>query len=180
MKKSRPSSPNCSRPLLALSASLRAVAVAGPLVLLLAAAPAEAVEGQGCAKLEQAAEGQPSPLKIDHDGVTGMFFPMPTARLVLCEVKELRVRRRDAVLVDRGLKLWEARTTNLKEQVALAVEARDHLSSVVAASDRRAREAEARLDHWSRSPTMWFALGAAATVVVFFGSVYALDAIRKN
>ncbi len=178
MMKLRRSSPNCSRPLLALRALRTAAILAGLLIPLLWAAPTAAKDVAGCGALEEKALGQPKPLKIDHDGVTGMFFTMPTARLVLCEVKQLRLHRRDAVLVDRGLRLWEDRTTNLKESVALAVEARDHLGSVVAASDRRAREAEARLDHWTRSPTLWLTIGVVGAGLLVGLTAYALNSAK--
>lgn len=111
---------------------------------------------------------------MNRGDVRGMFFPMPTARLVLCEVRELRLRRRESGILSEEIRQWSARTDLLREQVRLAVEAKNELGQVVDAAERRAREAEADRDSWWRSPVLWFAVGAVVTVALVVTTAVAL------
>lgn len=115
-----------------------------------------------CLALE-AAVTEIEPVQLAQNGVPGMWFPMPTARLILCEVRELRVRRQELALADQELALWGRQTALYAEQTALAVEARTALLAMVQGAERRATQAERR--GWFRHPVLWFVLGAAVTGV---------------
>jgi len=101
---------------------------------------------------------------------------MPVARLVLCEVRELRIRRRELTLVDQELGLWARQATLLGEQVELAVQARDAFQGVVEAAEQRAQDAEAERNAWYRHPALWFAVGVVVTGAVVAITAYALNA----
>lgn len=122
----------------------------------------------GCADLRApaAVEGLPEPSRLERDGVAGMWFPMPIARLMLCEVRELRVRRREIALDARELAIWEGRVSSFEERLRLAVDARNELESVLEAAERRAREATEAANDWTRSPALWFAVGLAVAIVL--------------
>jgi len=152
-----------------------AISTSLALVILATSLPARAQEDP-CASLRPEA-AVPEPLRLEHGGVPGMWFPMPTARLMLCEVRELRLRRRGAELDARELGLWERRVELGQERLQLAVEARDELESVLEASERRARSAEEALNDWTRSPVLWFAVGVVAAVLVARGGALLLAEI---
>ena len=112
------------------------------------------------------------PTRYELEGVRGMWFPMPIARLILCEVRELRLRRRAVVLTTSELRLWEARVTFTERQRDLAVEARDRLEAVVEAATRRAREAESEVGAWYRSPILWVVVGIVVGGGILIGGAY--------
>lgn len=132
-------------------------------LVFLVAAPARAQEVDGCADLRVEA---PDPVRLEHGGVAGMWFPMPTARLMLCEVRELRVRRREVALSDAEITLWERRVSGFEERLQLAVQARNELATVLEAAERRAREATEHAEDPWRSPVLWFAVGVLAAVLL--------------
>lgn len=142
-----------------------AISTSLALVILVTSLPARAQEDP-CASLRAEVPADLEPTRLEHGGVAGMWFPMPTARLVLCEVRELRLRRASSALDARELSLWEARVELGQERLQLAVDARDELESVLEASERRARSAEEALNDWTRSPVLWFAVGVVAAVLV--------------
>lgn len=119
-----------------------------------------------CAELRTSAEGSPEPTRLERDGVPGLWFAMPTARLVLCEVRELRLRRRTADLDTRERGIFELRISSFEERLRLADTARTELESVLEAAARRAREAEAAANDWTRAPALWFAVGLAVAIVL--------------
>lgn len=131
-----------------------------------------------CADLRGAAQGAPEPSLLQNAGAQGMWFPMATARLVLCEVRELRLRREEVRILAETQDVWALRVRLLEEQVGLAVEARNELGDVVGAAERRARDAEERASAWYRHPGLWFALGVVGTVAIFAAGIAALNAIR--
>ena len=120
-----------------------------------------------------AAEAEIQPTFTLHQGVEGMWFALPAAKLVLCEVQTLRVLRVDLQAANRSLEIWSHRGDLLQEQVDLAVAAEARMTGVVQTADRRARAAEqgqlaaeSELDAWYRSPTLWAAIGAAIVIVL--------------
>ncbi len=136
-------------------------------------APTSASPSDPCSELRAATqelEAQPTRLALEE--VAGLWFPSPIARLMLCEVRELRVRRREVRLDAREIRLWEREVGFADRQLELAVAARDTLEEVVDDSDRRAREAEAELGAWYRSPILWVIVGIAIAVFGIVGGVY--------
>lgn len=126
-----------------------------------------------CQELRAAPTQEPTAL--ENRGVAGMWFPMATARLVLCEVQAFRLGRQEVRLVDAELQLWAQRVEIVREQLRAQTEARDALEGVVTAAERRASAAEAERDAWWRSPFLWFALGgiAAGALLVLAGGIVA-------
>lgn len=122
------------------------------------------VDQSACRELERAAEGQPEPARLSNGTTVGMWFPMPTARLVLCEVQELRLRRQEAALYGREVEIRDQMELLLREQVGLAVLAEDRLKAVVSASERRARDAERDRDAWFRAPWFLVTVGIVLTI----------------
>lgn len=152
-------------------ALLRAAALA---FVLLAAGAARAEEApppaDPCAGLRAESEHDPEPALIDHEGVRGMFFAMPTARLVLCEVRELRLRRQAAALDERELGLWRFRVNILEEQVRLSDQARGIFEDALGAVSSRS---------WKRSPILWFCVGVVVAVGLVVAAVEVLDAASR-
>lgn len=165
----------------------RAVLGLGVCLGLLVPAPGRAQDAPGCAALEAAVQDQPEPTRVTGPGqVAGMWFPMPTARLVLCEVEQLRALRQLRQVDAREIRLWERQVDFLGEQVTLAVQARDALEGVVSAFVRRARDAEAarneavaELDAWYRSPVLWVSVGVVVAVVLEVAAVLVLGSAAE-
>lgn len=156
------------------------------IVALLWTSPGQAQDAsQGCSDLEGLAQGQPEPSRLPGPGqVPGMWFPMPTSRLMLCEVQELRLRRQELSLAEQQLELHRDQAVLLREQVDLAVEAEGRLEGVVTAAERRAKDAELaqekaedELDAWHRSPFLWFGVGIVTTIVLEVAAVMVLDEV---
>lgn len=126
-----------------------------------------------CSELRAASEViEAEPTRLMVEGTTGMWFPIPIARLMLCEVRELRARRRVSLLDARELSLWELRVDFTERQLELAVEARDRLEAVVDDADRRAREASEELGAWYRSPILWAVIGIVLGGAAVLGGAY--------
>ena len=154
-------------------AAVRAQEAPGPRLTLPTRAPST------CQRLEAAVEGvEGEPTRVTHAGIAGMWFPMAIARLQLCEVLELRVRKAELAVVDQELTLWNHQATNFETQAALAVEARDAFAGVVGASERRASDAEARLDAWYRHPALWFTIGAVIVGALLAAAVAVLNTLK--
>jgi len=134
--------------------------------MLLGSAVSAQAPADACAELRGDAANQPDPSLMDRNGIHGMWFSMPTSRLMLCEVRTLRLESRDRSLVDQELALWGQRVDNLHEQIGLMTQARTALETAIAAAERRARDAEAERDAWYRSPFLWFALGGVAAAAL--------------
>jgi hypothetical protein len=84
---------------------------------------------------------------------------MPAARLVLCEVRELEIRREELLLLERERGLLRLHAAILEDQEALAEAAKEEAARSVDVLARRAADAEARADAWWRHPLLWFCLG---------------------
>lgn len=142
------------------------------------AAPTTEPLADPCSELREAAqELDAQPTRYTLEGTAGLWFPSPIAALVLCEVRELRLRRRVVELDVRELRLWEQRVAFTERQRELAVEARDVFEVVVVASDRRAREAESELGAWYRSPILWVVVGIIVGGGVLIGGAYIAAAV---
>lgn len=168
---------------------LRARLVGGALSLVLVAigpsrpllAEEEGISGDSqCQELETAADGAPDPEQIEHDGIAGMFFPMVTSRLILCEVRELRLRRREAGVESRLIHAWRLQVDFTERQRDLAVQARDQLAEVIDVAERRAREAEDRAVAWYRSPFLWLSVGVVLTVGLYFAASYGIRSLAPD
>lgn len=189
MTKLRQDLGSCTKPRGAVRLLQGFVAIMGVLGVLGVAAPSRAQEERGlplqlpsreggdCDGLIPASESAGDPIRMHRGEIPGMWFAMPTARLILCEVRELRIRRRELHLVDQELQLWEQQAENYRAQSELAVEAMDSFAGVLGAAELRALEAEARSDAWYRHPGLWFVLGAAAAAAIFAAAVGALGSI---
>lgn len=159
-----------------VSVVLYVAAVLGGLVVwgLTGAARAQDVDvPDPCSELRAATEDlEAEPTRYELEGIAGLWFPSPIARLMLCEVRELRIRRREVALDVRELRLWEQRVAFTERQRDLAVEARDTLEGVVEAAERRAREAESEAEAWYRSPILWVVVGIVVGAGVVIGGAY--------
>lgn len=133
-----------------------------------------------CQELETAADGAPEPEQIEHNEIAGMFFPMITARLILCEVRELRLRRREAGVDIRLINAWRLQVEFTERQRDLAVQARDQLADVIEQAERRAREAEGRAGAWYRSPFLWLSVGVVLTVGLYFAASYGIRSLAPD
>lgn len=186
MKRSRERSVTCTDR--GLSRALRGPVAHGVLLaVLIVFGPSRAVFGEEgapseshCLELEREANGAPDPELIEWDEVRGMFFPMVTARLMLCEVRELRLRRRE-VSVDLSLiETWRHQVEVTTRQRDLAVEARDELEQVIERAERQAHEAEDRAEAWYRSPWFLISLGVVLTVGLYVAASYGLRALAPD
>lgn len=157
-----------------LSAVLYLLGILVGLALLAFTGPASAQDApDACGELRTVTEDlEAEPTSHELEGVPGMWFPMPIARLMLCEVRELRLRRREVTLTTGEISLWEQRVEFTERQRDLAVEARDHLEGVVVAATRRAREAEESRDAWWRSPILWVVVGVIVGGGILIGGAY--------
>ena len=157
-----------------LSAALYLLCVLVGLVVLALTGPVSAQEPvDPCDELRAATTDlEAEPTSHELESVAGMWFPGAIARLMLCEVRELRLRRREIGLTSRELRLWETQVTFTERQRDLAVEARDRLEEVVEAATRRAREAESEVGAWYRSPILWVVVGIVVGGGILIGGAY--------
>lgn len=119
-----------------------------------------------CADLEAAARAAAVPTLLASGGIQGMWFAMPAARLILCQIRDLQLRHRASLLDARERELWQRRVEIQSERAQAAIEARNDLRTVIQAAQDRAKAAEEALSSWTRSPVLWFAVGVIATVLV--------------
>lgn len=131
-----------------------------------------------CLELEAEAAGSGEPVLIEHEGVRGMFFPMAGARFILCQIRELELRRSEISIMGREASALGLQIELTERQLELANEAREHISEALERSEERAREAEDRVDAWYRSPFLWFTVGAVVTVALFIGAAYAVGSLN--
>ncbi len=157
-----------------LSAVLYVLGLLVGLAVLALTGPASAQEPtDACDELRAVtAELEAEPTRHELEGVAGIWFPGAIARLMLCEVRELRLRRREIVLTVGEIRLWEQRVDFTERQRDLAVEARDRLDGIVVAAVRRAREAEESRDAWWRSPVLWIVVGVVVGGGILIGGAY--------
>jgi len=132
-----------------------------------------------CANLRAGVGELMEPELAEIDGTQGTFFPAPLDRLVLCEVRALRVRNDEIRLLDSEVEIWAQQIEFLKTQLELAVQARNRLLEIVEEADRLRREADERANRWWRSPILWMCVGAVVAGVLFYGAIRAIDALRE-
>ena len=135
-------------------------AVAAFLAVTMFAAVAAAQEpGLPCPELRAAARNVPEPLRLDSGGISGMWFPMPTARLILCETQSLPNIVRDLRLANESIQLYQQRIDLFEERLTLSDTVSARLEGAMDAAEREADRATSRLDHWTRSPYLWLSAG---------------------
>ncbi|HKZ40312.1 MAG TPA: hypothetical protein VJ044_05080 [Candidatus Hodarchaeales archaeon] len=134
-----------------------------------------------CSDLRSDSESQNQESElIEWNGIAGMFFPMATARLILCEVRELRLRQRSENLDQQLIESWRLQVEFTERQLELAIQARDQFESIVEVSERRAQEAEDRLGAWYRSPWFLISIGAILTIGLYFAASYGIRSITLD
>lgn len=133
-----------------------------------------------CQELEAVADGASEPEQIEHNGTVGMFFPMATARLILCEVGELRLRRQEAAVDIRLIDSWRLQVRLLERQLSVSRQTREAFEGIVERSERRAREAEGRTDAWYRAPAFLISLGVVLTVGLYFAASYGIRSLALD
>lgn len=154
-------------------------------VLFLSFVVSGEVEAQGtgnpgmshCRNLEMDLTEDDTAVRVERDGVNGMFFPMRLARLILCESSELRLRRREAQLFVQQATLLASQLTMVDRQAELATQARDHAIEMFNESQDRLIEVQNAKRPWWRSPFLWTAIGAILGIGIFIGAAYALGSI---
>jgi hypothetical protein len=118
-------------------------------------------------------------MRIEYEGIVGMFFPMATSRLILCELRELSLRRSLVGLQNQENELWQLQVDFVERQLTLAIDARDELENVLERSEQRANEAESRAELWWRSPVFIASISIVLTIAVILGGGYLINTIYQ-
>lgn len=103
------------------------------------------------------------PAYIEIEGEAGMFFPMPLARLVLCDVEEKAGFDAQIRLMETELELWQKQEDLRVGQVMAMQSAIEFLQSDVDILRTRLRSSESHATHWTRHPVIWFGVGVVIT-----------------
>lgn len=103
------------------------------------------------------------PEYVTVNGQGGMFFPMPLARLVLCDVEEKAGYAAQLALLEGELELWQRQEDLRADQVESMQGALDFMRDDADVMRSRLRQSEARTLHWSRHPVLWFGVGVLVT-----------------
>lgn len=122
---------------------------------------------------------EPRRAKLSYEETDGYWFQEDIAKCMLARL---------SILPDLSvhLSLLEVRKNSTddvislqKETVRLANEAREEAQGALDSAIREKRRAEDRLNHWTRSPWLWFSVGVITTVGIMVGSSFLLDSVRK-
>lgn len=103
------------------------------------------------------------PEYVTVNGQGGMFFPMPLARLVLCDVEEKAGYAAQLALLEGELELWQRQEDLRADQVESMQGALDFMRDDADVMRARLKQSEARELHWSRHPVLWFGVGVLVT-----------------
>lgn len=114
---------------------------------------------------------QPKSKQAIVDGVKGMFFPMPVARLMLKDLKLGKAALAMQPKLELRIELEKHKTKLLE----LDVETVEKMSQIWKSTAEDQAKRLSKTDTFWRSPTLWFALG----VVVAGGAFGAAVAITK-
>ena len=117
--------------------------------------------------------------KLTYQNQPGFWFQYDVA---VCMLGRLSVLPR----LSERLTLFEERreVTNetikfQKESVRLANEAREEAQDVLDSAIREKRRAIDKMNHWTRSPWLWFSIGVITTVGIMAGASILLKSIKE-
>lgn len=117
---------------------------------------------------------------VIRNNVSGIWFPMETAREILADVRELPLLRRQLTLFDQQLQLREQQINRTNEQMNREVEAREELMGEVERANRRAERAEERQSSWVRNPVLWFVIGSLSTIALVIAGAAILKSVQPS
>jgi hypothetical protein len=120
--------------------------------------------------------GMPNSVKIN--GKEGTWFPLETAKKVLSDVRELELRKMESELCTRETLQREDLERSLRSALDTSKEINGSYRIYVSEAEERARKAEDRLNHWTRSPILWTAIGVVLTGGLVALSVTALNSVK--
>jgi len=114
-------------------------------------------------------------IKLEHDGVVGMWMPMEMARKSLSDAKELKITKENLQLIDTKLSIKNERILYLNE-IKLNLE--KELSVVEESHNACLAELDEVEDPpWYKHPALWLGVGIVLTVVVEVAAVATFNAI---
>lgn len=99
------------------------------------------------------------------NGVPGMWFPMPSARQMLKDIKSGSSEKLEKVKLSQKLSLCDERTSLLQEQVKTVDAISDSWRK---SAEEQAKQAQNK-SKWYKAPTLWFAVGFVAATAVGYG-----------
>lgn len=136
----------------------------------------EGYEHYGETPLPQIVEVTPR-AAVEHQGVPGFWFERSVALDMLADLSELPIRLREIQMLTEQLDIQDVRIERLDQMLAL------ERSATIAATDglqlveERAREAEAALDSWWRSPAFLITVGVVSAILLEVAAVFVLTAV---
>ena len=99
------------------------------------------------------------PLELQLSGENGIWFPMVTARQMLADVTELRLRQEGDRITDAERALWAERRALSDRALALAIETNNRREVLVDSLQGQLEAITARSNHWGRSRALWLTIG---------------------
>lgn len=113
---------------------------------------------------------------IERDGKPGIWLPLEAHRAILADLGELAERRQEVHLLDEKLHLRVEQMRDLRIAVESATAAQKAAVGALEAAERGRVAAEARLDAWYRSPTLWFGIGVVVSLGLVVGIARLVEA----
>jgi hypothetical protein len=111
--------------------------------------------------------------------VAGVWFHLDLTRCMVGRLSRLPLLVDRVRLLDHRLRLTNDLETALRAQVTLSNQMAAEATRALEAAVRGRRRAEERLDHWTRSPWLWMAIGVVATVGIEAASVAVLREVSR-
>lgn len=105
-------------------------------------------------------------ISLEHGGVKGIWTPLERSRLILADVKELEIRRKEVVDLKLQLTIRQERVDVCHERILKERRISDMSIEAVSSAEIRAEKAEAKLNKWYRHPAFWTVCGVVLTVVL--------------
>lgn len=111
------------------------------------------------------------PVRIEFEGVTGMFFPMALARLMLCDIEEKAGVVTQLRLTETELTLWQKQESLRMDQMEAMQETIEFLQVDNDILRDRLNSADRQALQWMRHPALWFCVGMLSTVAIVLATV---------
>lgn len=111
------------------------------------------------------------------DGKEGVWLPKSMADRVLSEVETVPLLEKKISDLEALLSIRSERIENLKVGISWAEKAEEGAYKALFESDRRAENAEKKLNSWYRHPAFLISLGCVLTIGVEIGSISILKSL---
>ena len=121
---------------------------------------------------------EPRRAHLDYNKIPGFWFQYDVALCMLDRLELFPKLVERVGLFEQRLELSNELIDKHREITALSNHARDKAESALNKAIKGRREAEEKLNHWTRSPLLWVGVGVGATVIVIVGGAFFVNAVN--